>query len=361
MAMKSRTEQPCTKQLSDLNVSGDLATLLLDFIQQQQLSEASLQCRLENYQASSRMSFPDWWHYLEQLQQAMSCKGHRLSVGLALGAAIQPAHLGVLGYLTLSCDSVGEALQRFALYQRLLHDGETANLSVEGGQVCIRWSLQFGKSTQLSDEVLIMGLINNLRRMTGNTELSPDRVDFIFEPVVEEAIYNEWLDCEVYFHQPQLALYFPVTFLQLPVTNSDPALNRLLEQQAQALMNVIPVAEHPLQQEGIDQRLQQAIVKAIQSGTPTQDAVASMLALSRRTLQRRLQQRGLEFRVLLQQTRWQLAKQYLAEQRLTLTEIALLLGYSEHSAFTRAFRDWSGMSPTQYRNVSRTGGSESPG
>ena len=325
--------------LAEMNVSGDLAALLLQFIEQKQIDAEQLKKQLGHYQAASRMTFRSWWAFLEQLQAMLPGE----PVGLELGASITPAHLGVLGYLTLSCDSVAEALQRFERYQRLLHDGETATVLLMEEEVAICWDNRFGPSTQLSDEVLIMGMVKSLRMMTGDATVQPSRVQFVGKQTDIQVDYRRWLDCPLAFEQPQLRLYLPLAYLKYPVSNSDPALKRLLELQAQSLLDVIP------RQEIFYQQLQQAVVKAIESGLPTQEQGASLMALSRRTLHRRLHEQGMEFREILQQTRLQLAKQYLAQRQLTLAEIALLLGYSEQSAFSRAFRQWSGFTPLQYQ------------
>ena len=328
-----------TSMLADMNVSGDLATLLLDYLTANELQVPELERELRQFQPASRMRFRQWWQLLEALQQQLP---HHL-VGMELGQAIKPAYIGVLGYLTLSCDTVAEALQRFQRYQRLLHDGDTAHFEIRGDQACMCWSNQFGRSTRLSDEVLVMGMVAILRSMTGCDELQPTRINFVSPAPENVMAYQEFVNCVIAFDQPQLELIFPIEYLALPVTNSDPALKQLLEQQAQTLLAVLP------QQEDFYHRLQQAILKAIQGGESTLDQVAKTLAMSRRTLHRRLHERGLVFKDLLQEIRLQLAKQYLAERRLTLVEIGLLLGYSEQSAFTRAFRQWSGTTPLQYQ------------
>lgn len=331
--------------LADMNVSGDLAALLLDYLAANQLQLRNLEQELKQFQPASRMRFRQWWQLLERLQQQLP--GHL--VGMELGQSIKPAHLGVLGYLTLSCDTVAEALQRFQRYQRLLHDGDTAHFEMRQEQACLCWSNQYGASTQLSDEVLVMGMIANLRTMTGLKDLQPSRINFMFAEPPNAAGYQQFVECPIDFDQPRLELHFPAPFLALAVTNSDPALKQLLDQQAQTLLSVLP------SQEDFYDRLQQAIVKAIQGGEPTLETVAKALAMSRRTLHRRLQVRGLVFKELLQTIRYQLARQYLAEQRLTLAEVALLLGYSEQSAFTRAFRHWSGTTPLQYQKAAASG------
>ena len=333
--------------LAEMNVSGDLASLLLAYMDRQGLELPALRASLRQFRPASRMRFRHWWHYLETLQRQLP----EQPVGMELGQAIAPSHLGVLGYLSLSCATVAEALQRFQRYQRLLHDGDTGCLELAPEGIRLYWENRFGPSTQLSDEVLVMGMVTHLRRLTGIPNLQPLSLNFTGAPAVAAAAYRQFVQCPVYFNQPQLDLRLPADCLNLPLGHGDPALRQLLEQQAQTLLAVLPKAGD------FELRLRQAIVKAIEDGQPNLDQVARTLALSRRTLHRRLQDRGLEFRALLQSARLQLARQYLQQRRLTLTEIALLLGYSEQSAFSRAFRHWSGESPRQYQRRSREQGS----
>jgi AraC-like DNA-binding protein len=77
--------------------------------------------------------------------------------------------------------------------------------------------------------------------------------------------------------------------------------------------------------------------------------VAKSVAISPRTLQRRLEQQGLDFKKLVRDTRHQFALEYLKDHANTLTQIAFLLGYSEVSAFNRAFKRWTGSTPLDYR------------
>lgn len=325
--------------LANLHVTGDLAGLLLDYLRTHRIDDPVLLRRLQQFAPNSRMTFQDWWDLLEAIQQRLP--GH--PVGLELGMSIRPSHLGILGYLTLSCDTVAEALQRFERYQRLLHDGDRAHSIVQGDQVCMRWSSDFGPSTRLSDEVLVVGMLRFVRMMTGKEALVPSRVRFNFPPPPDLSPYERLFQCPVEFECPFTELHFPLTYFALPVTNSDPGLKNLLDRQAEALLAVLP------HYGDFEQTLQQAIIKAIQNGEPTLEQVARMLALSPRTLHRRLAEKKRVFKELLQQMRLQLARQYLDEQRLTLSEIALLLGYSEQSAFTRAFRQWTGKTPLQYQ------------
>lgn len=302
--------------LANLHVTGDLSGLLLDYLGQCGIDDPALIEPLRRSTPSSPLTFQAWWQLLEQVQARQPDR----PVGVELGLTIQPCHLGVLGYLTLSCETVGEALQRFERYQRLLHEGDRAHVEVRDAEVCLRWSCDYGPSTRLSDEVLLVGLTRFVRMMTGDDSLNPSRVYFVNSAPADLTAHQSVFRCPILFEQPCVALCFPLAHLQRKVTNADPGLRNLLEQQAQALLAVLP------QQDDFETGLRQVIVKAIQDGAPTLERVAALLALSARTLHRRLAEKRLVFKDLLQQLRLQLARQYLQEQRLSLSEIALLLG-----------------------------------
>ena len=121
-----------------------------------------------------------------------------------------------------------------------------------------------------------------------------------------------------------------------------PALLAMLDQQAETLLQ--RVAHLPL---AVD-AWRRSLVPLIREGRTSLAALARAHHLSARSLQRRLADHGMTFQGLLDETRRHLAEAYLRDERLDLAEIALLLGYSEQSAFTRAFRTWTGLPPAQW-------------
>jgi AraC-like DNA-binding protein len=135
----------------------------------------------------------------------------------------------------------------------------------------------------------------------------------------------------------------PVSLLAMRVTSSDPYLRDLFERQAHAML-----AQHPRPDAFLDQ-LQQQMMTALQEGEPSAAMLAERMSCSLRSFYRKLAEYGLCYRALLGDVRFKLARMYLADSRLSLVEVALLLGYSEQSAFSRAFRKWSGSTPQEYR------------
>lgn len=138
---------------------------------------------------------------------------------------------------------------------------------------------------------------------------------------------------------------FSRQLLELPLKSPDPALVSLLEQHADRLLEQLP------RQDEIVGQTRKAISRSLRDGEPSVERVGAELHLSPRTLQRRLQEADTSFRSELNLVRHELALSYLRDARLQIVDIAMLLGYSEHSAFTRAFKQWCGRSPQEARQT----------
>ena len=134
-----------------------------------------------------------------------------------------------------------------------------------------------------------------------------------------------------------------------PTAVGDPAIWRFFTDH---LDSALPdAAEPPLEQKVVEE-----IAKLLSGGVPHLSDIAASLAMGPRTLQRRLSDRGRTYQALVDEARRQLAQQLVSGSRYTLSEIAFLTGFSEQSAFTRAFKRWSGQTPGAYRMASQPGG-----
>lgn len=148
---------------------------------------------------------------------------------------------------------------------------------------------------------------------------------------------------DVSFDAPDNGFAFEAAALELPVLGGDPALYAYLEEHALAAL-----ASRPRSDDLIE-KLRHALREALKQGEPNVERLAKRLSLSGRTLQRRLTQLKTSFQEVLDHVRFDLARQYLRDARLDLTQIAYLLGYSELRAFDRAFRRWANKSPGDWR------------
>lgn len=323
-------------------VAASLTGLVSAFLDQRRLAQPALRAQLARLGSSPRMPITAWWALLDDLQRALP---NEPALGLQVGACVQPHHVGVLGYLALYSETLGQALLRFTRYQPLLHNLVPSLIGQQGDALVIRWGTEDHPSTTLSDDVLVAGLMVSVRQLTGRHDLRALRIDSPRAAPADTTPYALFHGCPVHFGSPVAAVHLPLWVMHLPVNTQDSHLTGLLEQQAEALLQALPSPDALLTQ------LQQQIVAVLQDGPPDAAAVAARLGLSERSLYRALQQRGLRYKTVVNRLRHELAKDYLRNPQLTMPEIAFMLGYSEQSVFSRAFRQWEGDSPLRWRRL----------
>lgn len=156
------------------------------------------------------------------------------------------------------------------------------------------------------------------------------------------AKFFEYFKCPVYFEASTNSLTLSLESVDEILPSSNPKLADLNDQ---VMMEYL--AE--LDRDNLAQRVKATILDQLPSGNVTDESVSRDLYMSARKLQRQLESAGTTFYTLLNETREDLAKKFLRDQDTSMTEIAYLLGFSENSAFSRAFKQWMGVSPSQYR------------
>lgn len=264
------------------------------------------------------------------------------ALGLRLGACITARHFGAVGFAALACPDLLAALQRLERFHHSVYDVNPARLERSEAGLSISWGTDRVRPGALVDETALAALLQLTRDFTGRP-LRPLRVGFVNARPLDLRPYQNFFGCPVWFEQERTELLLADTDLRLPLRKSDPALLDLLDAQAEALLQEVcelgaPAAAFRL-----------SLVALIRNGQASLAALARAHHLSSRSLQRRLAAQGQSFQGLLERTRRQLAEAYLRQADLDLSEIALLLGYAEQSAFTRAFGQWTGQSPAQWR------------
>ena len=328
---------PTTQQVA-ARVTGAWTQLLLDWLDREQLAAPRIRARLARYASDAIVPHAEW---RELLEQAQALRPHSTALGLEIGAGVTPRHVGVLGYLILASDTLEAALGSYLRYERIFYGVDLATVVREDDQMEIRWpSSQLGR---IADESGVAAFVVFLRRQIDQPP-PPTWVTFIHQAsAAEVAAYIRFFGCPVEFGSSHTRVRFPASCLLQSMPNRDPGLRALLEQQARALLAALPNPS------AFDQAVQRLMVNMLPDGEVSLDKVAQALHQSSRSLQRRLAELDLTWQLLLDRTREQLARQYLRDRLLSLAEIALLLGYSEQSAFNRAFRRWTGLTPLAYQ------------
>ncbi len=173
-------------------------------------------------------------------------------------------------------------------------------------------------------------------------EMEPLAIEFAYPAPDDDRPHREAFGCEVRFGAPANRMLLSAANLAMTLPTSHPELGEMqehllddqLDQLGQTTTSTLVCAE---------------IARRLPHGEPRRQDVASGLGLAERTLQRRLQEESVSFQALLDRTRRELAQQYLAQERHTLTDVADLLGFVDSSNFFRACKRWFGLPPAQYR------------
>lgn len=273
---------------------------------------------------------------------------HGPDCGLRMGARASPATFSVLGYLAMSSRTLGEAMALMPRYDSLVLSVGMTTLRRVDDQVHLSWALR-GQSAHPVLEDFILAAWLKLGRWLVGHELVARAVCLTRPAPALVGPYQQYFGCPVQFGCPQASVRFPASWLALPVLHADPDLHALMLERARAIQSH-PAAGGPWRQQVLA-----LLPDLLPSQCATMVAVAARLGLAERSLRRRLAQEGTSFQSLLQAQRQDLARHYLQDQRLGLIDIALLLGYSEHSAFSSAFRQWFGVTPQQYRVERKAG------
>jgi AraC-like DNA-binding protein len=271
-------------------------------------------------------------------------------VGLHMAEAYSPGALDILGYVVLSCRTVGDVLDRLARYARLLNDGLRIDVVRAGSVAYCRCTVvaamdnYLDRSPDQAIDTLWAGLARELGRLAA-TPLLASEVWFRHRapPARETGEYHRIFGSRVRFGAPEDRFIVPVGHLDAPVRSANPSLLRAFEAHAEAMLAGMDTQGSKAHQ------VAQVLAERLKGAVPPLSEVARELAMSDRNLQRALRNDGTSFQKLLDQVRRDLAISHLANPATSSGQVGFLLGFSEPSAFHRAFRRWTGKAPSAYR------------
>lgn len=240
---------------------------------------------------------------------------------------------------------IATMVRQFLRYQALFHDANDARVDTGDGLVTLSHRLrgELPRSRHFS-EFLLAVWATKLRRATGRRELLTE-VRLRDPSPRDPGPLARWFAAPLRFGADADALVFPTGALALPVQGADAGLARTL----------LPQLEHELRDRGGDAafvaELRARVRALLGDGDALAQSVARALGTSERTMQRRLRQAGTSFRDVVDEVRRETALAQLGRRDATVTDIAFMLGFSDLSAFSRAFRRWTGASPSEYRGA----------
>lgn len=270
-----------------------------------------------------------WSRYLDLLDRAAALTGDR-AFGMHLGYQQCVATLGRVGDMAWSAGTLAEAVTTVSRSMFLHQDQASLSLRIEDGLAIVsyRCGETGAEAAQQDVELSLAKMLRFARQAAGTAAPAPALVRFRHRGGDVEAA-RRLFGAPVLYGQSENALAFPRALLAVP----------LLGMQA---------GERPSAPDFVD-AVRDVIMDLMARGLLSATAVATRLGVSERGLQRRLQARGLAFSGLVETARRLLAERLLLDPRFSMGEISELLGYSEQSAFSRAFRRWTRISPQQWR------------
>jgi len=263
--------------------------------------------------------------------------------GFHLAVAMDLRELGLIYYVPASSETLGDALRRTARYSSMVNEGLALTYNDgRGARVAVDYVGVARHADRHQMEFVVSALVRLCRHLTG-LRLAPS-VRLTHRRREDCAELAAFFGGEVGFGAAHDEVAFDATAADLRVVSADPYLNELLVANCEEAL-----ARRRAARGSVRTAVENAIVPLLPHGRARADEVAGRLGLSQRSLARRLAQEGLTFSGVVEDLRRDLAKQYLANPGLSVSEVAWLLGYREVSAFTHAFKRWTGTTPRQAR------------
>ncbi|CAE6910332.1 AraC family transcriptional regulator [Pseudomonas marincola] len=275
-------------------------------------------------------------------QRAVAISGNP-AIGLNMAKVIRPASFHVVGYALMSSASLREGLARLVRYQRIIAEGADLSFTqtAKGYELVLAIHGDRLPPARQSAEASMAYALAFCRWISGRM-IQPRQVLFQGSPPDDIEPFQQVFQAPLSFNSSHYALLFEPADMEAPLPTANHSLAQLHDRFAGEYLTRFSESR-------VTHQTRQVLCRLLPQGEPKRERVAQTLLVSQRTLQRRLQEEGTSFQQLLDDTRRELAEQYLQQPSLTLLEASYLLGFADPSNFFRAFRRWFGVTPSDYR------------
>ena len=267
--------------------------------------------------------------------------------GLHVVKRIDPRDYGALAYVGLSSRTLHDALLNLERYLSVQTEAWNLDVLMEQRSVTLQITphcSSFDGYTQAADAAV--GSIIYAYQFFLGEPLAPLEVRFVHSlgSSRRHSHYEELLACPVKFTQNRCQIILDRKSLLLPIGTADDRLLKILESYCEHVL-----AQYKLAHSNLVITVKQTIIELLPRGRAKAKLVASELGMTERTMHRRLADEGTSFTEIHERLRRDLAEKYIAEQKLSLQQVAFVLGYADQSAFSVAFKRWTGRSPKEVR------------
>ncbi len=267
-------------------------------------------------------------------------------VGFAVGLHAEPRDYYVLGHSWMASSTLREAFERMIRYRDVVSNTiVNVSLNREGDLYVVRATYPDAERMPIlaGMEAGLAGVLKLSRASIGR-EVLPVRAELLFSEDRNPEGFQALLQCPIQYGCDYNALWFRAEDLDEPLPGAVPDVLDATDRIARDYIASFDRSQ-------VATQVRTLLIRMLPSGTVDQDAIANKLYRSASTLQRQLSAEGTSYRDILAETRESLAKQYLADQDYSPSDVAFMLGFADQSNFGRAFKRWTGMSPGEYQKA----------
>jgi AraC-like DNA-binding protein len=279
-----------------------------------------------------------------KLWQAAIAATRDPAFGVKVASHIKQTTFHALSYGIAASSTLKEAFERSQRYCHLASDAVEYELTRCGPE----YHFTIAPAEELCDETVdaVVGAFLRMCRSLIGRDYTPVRIDFRRQRPAKIEDFQKLLRAPLVFGAAQTRMVFDCESFERPLDGGNPELARHNDSIAMQYL-------WQLERDDIRARVREVLTHRLARGEPSQDEVAEILNMSPRTLQRKLGDARTTYKDVLNETRHDLALAYLSAPRHSVSEVTYLLGFSAVSCFTRAFRRWTGQSPTAWRAAAR--------
>lgn len=265
--------------------------------------------------------------------------------GLRQGRQLTTSDYGTLGLSWKTCLKATDVLKNVKRYMVLVTNNGSVTLEEHDGLLKLILHRDVHRSgIKTANEASFVMLVNILHEVTGKN-IKPIAVNFKHS-FANNSYFSSYFDCPVHFNATENELIFTAEALNVSTLKADEFIHEfLVERMEQEKLQLAVLTDL------FTSEINKLLKESMPSGIPSIMQVSEYLGMSPRTLKRRLADRNLTFRGLIQQQQQETATELLKNTSKSIGEIAFLTGFSEQSAFNRAFKRWTGKTPNQYRKT----------
>ncbi len=264
------------------------------------------------------------------------------AIALRVSTMVKQNTLGIIGYLASASESPRNAFELVKGLTPLLWENFECELESDGEVAFIRCNTGGDSQASRFTKEYAIGLTVTMSRLLGAARTGPLEARFSYSAPAYADEYERILRLPIRFDAGEDGVLFPISMMDGSNPSADAALRQLLERYAADQLAKIQTHAR------FSERVRATVLSMLPLGGLTADAVAAQFSMSNRTLRRRLQGEDTSYQEILDDVRAELACRYLTKEKRGIDEVAFLLGFSDPSAFTKAFRRWTGQTPADF-------------